>query len=40
LHRPTWQNEVSREFWRSLDPDFLFWSDPLPAAETAEPSQK
>ncbi len=40
LHRPTWQNEVSREFWRRLDPAFLFWSDPLPAEDSAPLSQE
>ena len=31
LHGPLWEHEVTWEFWRRLDPDFLFWSDPLPA---------
>ena len=40
LHRPTWQHEVSREFWHRLNPDVLFWSDPLPCPDSTPPSQE
>lgn len=40
LHPPHWKHYITWELWRSLDQQYLFWTDPIPRADPSVPSQE